>query len=44
VTCMDGVSGRDKVANCRLRLDLMRACALPPDDSVQVIADLIGER
>ena len=32
----------DEVANSRLRLDLIRACALPPDDSVRVIADLIG--
>ena len=34
----------EEVENCRLRLDLMRACALPPDDSVRMIADLIGER
>ncbi|GAB3981902.1 helix-turn-helix transcriptional regulator [Actinoallomurus acanthiterrae] len=33
----------EEVADCRLRLDLMRACALPPDDSVRMIADLIGE-
>lgn len=33
----------EEVANCRLRLDLMRACALPPDDSVRMITDLIGE-
>ncbi|MCO5967323.1 helix-turn-helix domain-containing protein [Actinoallomurus soli] len=33
----------EEVANCRQRLDLMRACALPPDDSVRMIADLIGE-
>ncbi|MEV5753378.1 helix-turn-helix transcriptional regulator [Actinoallomurus sp. NPDC052308] len=33
----------EEVANCRLRLDLMRACALPPDDSVRMIIDLIGE-
>jgi hypothetical protein len=33
----------EEVVNCRLRLDLMRACALPPDDSVRMIADLSGE-
>ncbi|MCO6011647.1 helix-turn-helix transcriptional regulator [Actinoallomurus purpureus] len=33
----------EQVANCRLRLDLMRACALPPDGSVRMIADLSGE-
>jgi hypothetical protein len=33
----------EEVEECRLRLDLLRACALPPDDSVQMIAGMIGE-
>lgn len=33
----------DQVANCRLVLDYLRACALPPDASVQMIRDSIGE-
>ncbi|GAA4626261.1 helix-turn-helix transcriptional regulator [Actinoallomurus vinaceus] len=33
----------EEVANCRVALDLLRACALSPVDSVRMIADLIGE-
>lgn len=33
----------EEVNECRLALDLLRACALPPDDSVQMIAGMIGE-
>jgi transcriptional regulator with XRE-family HTH domain len=33
----------EEVEECRLRLDLLRASALPPDDSVQMIAGMIGE-
>lgn len=33
----------EEVANCRIAFDLLRACALSPDDSVRVIADMIGE-
>ncbi|TDC47812.1 XRE family transcriptional regulator [Actinomadura sp. KC345] len=33
----------EEVDECRLALDLLRACALPPEDSVRMIAGLIGE-
>ncbi|MCO5999666.1 helix-turn-helix domain-containing protein [Actinoallomurus rhizosphaericola] len=33
----------EEVAKCHVILDLLRACALPPDDSARLIADLIGE-
>ena len=33
----------EEVEECRLALDLLRACALPPDDSVRMIARMIGE-
>ncbi|MFI0357355.1 Scr1 family TA system antitoxin-like transcriptional regulator [Actinomadura sp. 9N407] len=33
----------DEVEECRLRLDLLRANALPPDESVRMIAGMIGE-
>jgi transcriptional regulator with XRE-family HTH domain len=33
----------EEVEECRLRLDLLRANALPPDESVQMIAGMIGE-
>ncbi|MCO6011643.1 DUF5753 domain-containing protein [Actinoallomurus purpureus] len=33
----------EEVANCRVALDLLRACALSPDDSIRMIADLLGE-
>lgn len=32
-----------EVANCRLAFDLIRACSLSPEDSVRMIADLIGD-
>ncbi|MEV5708004.1 helix-turn-helix transcriptional regulator [Actinoallomurus sp. NPDC052274] len=33
----------EEVAKCRIAFDLLRACALPPDDSVRMMAELIGE-
>ncbi|GAA1820457.1 helix-turn-helix transcriptional regulator [Actinomadura chokoriensis] len=33
----------EEVDECRLALDVLRACALPPDDSVQMIAGMIGD-
>lgn len=44
--CFGGgqISGRpEEVEECRLALDLLRACALSPDDSVRMIEGMIGE-
>ena len=34
---------QEEVTDCRVRLDLLRACSLSPDDSVRMITQMIGE-